>query len=300
MIFEELKKICPYSMQNISLKSLTTFKIGGIAKFVCYPQNLDEMKNLLNFCKVNKLEFSIIGSGSNILADDMGFDGVIICTKKLKNIENLGNGKVKVQSGTLLSELIQFAKNNGLMGLEWAVGIPATIGGAVVMNAGAYGGQISDICESVTILMDNELITLNKSKLFFDYRHSVFTNCKICVIISIVLRFKVSTIDEVTYKIRDNMLKRANTQNVGFASAGSVFKKTSEFAPAYMIEKCGLKGMRVGDAMVSTIHSGYIVNTGKATSGQVLALINKIKKAVKDKFNEELQMEIILLKGENN
>ena len=298
MVYDEIKAICPHSLQDIFLKSLTTFKIGGKAKYVCYPQSIEELKNLIQYCNQNKIQFYVIGAGSNILADDSGFNGVIICTKRLKQIENLGGGKVKAQAGVTLAELLQFTKNNGLSGLEWATSIPATVGGAVVMNAGAFGGQISDICESVTILMDNEIVVLQKSKLFFNYRHSVFTNCKICVIIDVLFSFNISNVEKVTFNIRENMLKRAKTQSVGFASAGSVFKKTDDLAPAFMIEQCGLKGLRVGDAMVSPIHSGYIVNVAKATSEQVLALIDKVKIAVKDKFNKDLQLEIILLKGE--
>ena len=298
MKFEDLKAICPNVLTDISLRSLTTFKIGGIAKFVCYPQNEDELKNIVSYCKKNKTSYFIIGAGSNILADDNGYAGVIICTKKLKGITLLDNGKILAKSGTTLAELVQFTKNQGLSGLEWAVSIPATVGGAVVMNCGAFGGQMADIVESVKILIDDEIVVLDKTKLFFNYRHSVFTNSKFCVIIEVLFQFTPKNIAEVTQNIREIILKRAKAQNVGFASAGSVFKKTTNLAPAYMIEKCGLKSMRVGDAMVSSVHSGYIVNVGKASCQQVLAVIDKIKIAVKEKFGEDLQLELILLKGD--
>ncbi len=298
MELEDLKAICPNVLTNLSLRSLTTFKIGGTARFVCYPQSEEELRNLVKFCEKTKTPRFILGAGSNILADDNGYSGVIICTKKLKGIALLDNGKILAKSGTTLADLVQFTKNQGLSGLEWAISIPATVGGAVVMNCGAFGGQMADIVESVKILIDDEVVVLDKSKLFFNYRHSVFTNSKFCAIIEVLFKFEQKSVEEVTKNIRETMLKRAKAQSVGFASAGSVFKKTGELAPAFMIEKCGFKGMRVGDAMVSSVHSGYIVNVGKASCKQVLALIDKIKIAVKDKYREDLQLELILLKGE--
>ncbi len=296
----EIKKICPSSFANFPLKSLTTFKIGGNADFVVFPQNLDELKSILEYIRANNVNFFVLGGGSNVLADDLGYRGIIICTKKLNQIQKLSRCKIKVQSGVMLSSVVRYCTQNSLHGLEWATGIPATIGGAVFMNAGAYGGEIADVVESVTFIQDNEIVSLDKSKLFFDYRKSLFTNTKNCVIIEIVLKLKKGNIEQITKTVREFTLKRATAQNVGYASAGSVFKRTKSNPPAYLIEQCGLKGARIGDAVVSPVHAGFIVNIGKATANQVRALIQKIQSRVFSKFNVNLECEIIDLRSNDD
>lgn len=300
MTVEELRAVCSSVLEDISFKSLTTFKIGGLAKYVAYPQNFVEFQNLMRFCDEHKLQYFILGAGSNILADDCGFDGVIICTKKLNSISKISPCRVRASCGVSMANLVRFCTEQSLTGLEWAVNIPGTVGGAVVMNAGAFGGEISNVVESVTVIQNGEIVELEKSKLFFDYRHSVFTNKKNCAIIEVVFKLKRATNEQITLNIRKIILERAQTQNVGFPSAGSVFRREKDTIPAKLIEDCGLKGERVGDAMVSPVHSGYIVNTGKATCGQVLALIEKVRKNVFEKYNKILKCEIIHLKGNDS
>lgn len=299
MNIEDLRSVCASVLSDISLKSLTTFKIGGLAKFVVYPQNFTEYKALLHMCKEKCVEYYILGAGSNILADDGGFDGVIICTKKLNNISKNSPCRVRASCGVMLANLVRFCADNGLTGLEWAINIPGTVGGAVVMNAGAFGGEMAKIVESVTILNNGVPQVLENSKLFFNYRHSVFTNKKNYAIMEVVFKLKKEAKDQIALNTRQIICKRTLTQNVGYPSAGSVFRRENDLIPAKLIEECGLKGERVGDAMVSPVHSGYIVNLGKATCGQVLALIEKVKSRVHEKFNATMQCEIIHLKGKN-
>lgn len=300
MNIEELRAICPSVLASISLKSLTTFKIGGLASVVAYPQSFVEFQNLIKFCVDKEIMYYILGAGSNILADDSGFDGVIICTKKLNNIAKISPCRVRASCGVSLAALVRFCTEQGLSGLEWAVNIPGTVGGAVVMNSGAFGGEMSDVVESVSVIEGEKIVLLEKSKLFFDYRHSVFTNRKNCAIIEVVFKLKRAPSEEITLNVRKIILERAQTQNVGFPSAGSVFRRVNDIVPAKLIEDCGLKGERVGDAMVSPVHSGYIVNTGRATCYQVLALIEKVRQSVLVKYKKDLQCEIIYLKGDDS
>ena len=298
-VLTDLKKICTHTFENFSLRSLTTFKIGGIAKYVVYPEQAAQLREVFDYCIEKDLDCFVLGAGSNVLADDNGFDGVIICTKKLNQISKISPCRIRAGAGVLLSSIVRFCAAEGLTGLEWAANIPGTIGGAVVMNAGAFHAQISTVDESVTVYTNGKTEILPKSKLFFDYRHSVFTNSKNCVIMEVVLKLKKGSPEQINANIRQNVLARASTQNVGYASAGSVFKRQGKVIPARLIEECGLKGERIGDAMVSPVHSGYIVNLGKATGSQVTALIEKIKERVFNKFHEQLECEIIFLKGEN-
>ncbi len=295
----EIKKFCPTAFANFPLKSLTTFKIGGNADFVAYPQSITELQDLLKFINKNKIEFFVLGNGSNVLASDKGYNGIIISTKKLTGIEKLSPCRISVLSGTAMSTVVRYACEHGLSGIEWSTGIPGTIGGAVIMNAGAYGGQISNVIESVTFIQNGEIKTLPKSQLFFEYRHSLFTNEKNCVIINAILKLKKDSAEDVALRVRDYTIRRASNQNVGYASAGSVFKRTNSVPPAKLIEDCGLKGLRIGDAIVSPVHSGFIVNLGKATANQVVALIHKIKESVYEKFKIKLECEIIFLRSKD-
>ena len=297
---EQLRAICKSVLENISLRSLTTFKIGGTARFVAYPQDFTELTNLLDYLKRENMPYFILGAGSNVLACDEDYEGIIICTRKLNEIKKISPCRIKVGAGAMMSNIVRFCSELGLTGLEWAVNIPGTIGGAVVMNAGAFGGQISNVVESVTVFSESGTEVLGRAKLFFDYRHSVFTNSKNCVIMEVVLKLKKGSIDTINATITKNILARASTQNVGYASAGSVFRHSTGVVPAKLIEDCGLKGERVGDAMVSPVHSGYIVNLGHATAGQVLALIDKVREKVYTTYKKNLECEIVYLKGESN
>ena len=296
---EQLRAICKSVLENISLRSLTTFKIGGTARFVAYPQDFTELTNLLDYLKRENMPYFILGAGSNVLACDEDYEGIIICTRKLNEIKKISPCRIKVGTGAMMSNIVRFCSELGLTGLEWAVNIPGTIGGAVVMNAGAFGGQISNVIESVTFIQNGEIKTLPKSQLFFEYRHSLFTNEKNCVIINAILKLKKDSAEDVALRVRDYTIRRASNQNVGYASAGSVFKRTNSVPPAKLIEDCGLKGLRIGDAIVSPVHSGFIVNLGKATANQVVALIHKIKESVYEKFKIELECEIIFLRSKD-
>lgn len=296
-LLTQILNICEVE-QNVNLKDKTTFKIGGQVQVFAKPSTRQQLIKLLKFCTLNNIKYVILGAGSNVLCDDKNLNFIVISTLNLKQIFINEKGFVYAQSGVKLSQLATICANSSLSGLEWAVGIPGSIGGAVVMNAGAFGGEISNVVSYVDVWNGGKITRLKKEQLFFDYRHSVFTNSKKYVILGIGFLLKTDMLNEISKRIKFNIEKRRQTQNVGFPNAGSIFKKTTDLAPAFMIENAGLKGLKVGGAEVSKIHSGFIVNTSMATFDDVISLINKVQTSVYNKYNVTLQLEIILLKGD--
>ncbi len=294
-MYNQLIQICPSTLERVSFRSLTTIKIGGPARYVCYPSSVEQFVSLVEFCKRENIASFVLGGGSNILVSDSGFDGVVICTKRMNNISLLSPCRVSLDAGVMMGSMAHFCKLEGLSGAECLCGIPGTIGGAVVMNAGAFGGDIAKILESVTFWENGKIVIQKKSQLFFDYRKSIFTNRQNCAILNVVLRLKKNS----SQHVQENMLRyiklRQDTQNVGMPSAGCVFKRVNRQSAAVLIQNCGLKGMRIGDAMVSNVHAGFIVNMGKATSQQVLSLIDKIEQTVYQQYGVKLERELKII-----
>jgi len=280
---------------NETLKKHTTFLIGGESLFFVYVENAEEIQNLIDTCKDFDLPYFILGNGSNVLADSKGYCGLIISTSKMQNITVKGE-KIIAEAGAKIFQVANIALQNNLTGLEWSVGIPGSIGGATKMNAGAFGGEMSQVIESVEVLTNGEIKNISKQNIFFNYRKTIFTNCKDYVIIRVHLKLHLDEIKKIFTRMESIKAKRISTQNVGYPSAGSVFNNT-EIPPAYMIDRSGLKGLRVGQAMVSSVHSGFIVNVGNASSDDVWSLIKKIRKTIYNEWNENLDLEIIRLGG---
>ena len=290
---KEFCKICPIE-RNKDLSKVTTFKIGGIAPIYAKPRTRQELIQLLSLCKEMNISFVILGAGSNVLINDK-IVYVIISTLNLNKFVITKNGLVLSQAGVRLSQLVQESAEKGFSGLEWAIGIPGSVGGAVVMNAGAFHGQISDSLLFVEYWNGEKVIRVKRNELFFEYRSSIFTNTKNCAIICVAFSLKKDFVPLCRERIREKISARVKTQSVGYPSAGSVFKRAKGLPPAFMIEQCNLKGLRVGGAEVSKIHSGYIVNTGNATFADVLELIDLVRERVFEKYNVYLSLEIILI-----
>jgi len=277
--------------QKVSLKKYSTFKIGGPAKFFAEPKSIADIRELLMFCKKNKEKFFILGNGSNILFSDNGYDGLV-----MKMGKNLASGKS-------LHDVIQTAANNGLGGMEKLDGIPGTLGGAIYMNAGAHGQQISDCIKSVVSVTNyGGIITRTNEECKFSYRSSIFKMFDE-IIVSAEFDF-VSMSKEIINKNRKEVLAwRREKQPLKYPNAGSVFKNPTSNLPltdshlsaGYLIDSCGLKGCRVGDAQVSELHANFIVNRGSATAADVKALMNKIIQEVKKKHGIVLEPEICIL-----
>jgi UDP-N-acetylmuramate dehydrogenase len=272
------------------LKKYNTFKIGGKAKFFAEPKSIAEIKELFLFCRKNNEKFFILGNGSNVLFGDDGFDGLVIKIGK------------HFASGKSLHALIQSAVEQGLGGIEKLDGIPGTVGGAIFMNAGAHGQQISDCIKSViSVTIYGEIVTRTNEDCKFSYRSSVFKMLDE-IILSAEFDF-IPMSKEIINKNRKEVLAwRREKQPLKYPNAGSVFKNptenlslaTSRLSAGYLIDSCGLKGYKVGDAQVSELHANFIVNRGKATAEDVKALIKKIIQSVKETHGVDLETEIMV------
>lgn len=276
--------------ENVSLKTLTTLKVGGISKYVFYPKNVTSLKKALTLFKENNINYKIFGNGSNIIPSDKIYDGVIIKLSSLNNLKT-NDEVIEVEAGYSLMKLAKEVIKLGLSGLEWANGIPGTIGGAVYMNAGAYKQDMSFVLEKITALDENmNIVTLNKDELDFSYRHSrLMEENLICLSATLKLEKKdISLIEEVVNKRKE---KRMETQPLEYPSAGSVFRNPFNDFAGRLVEECNLKGKQIGGAMISLKHANFIINKDNATGKDVLDLINLAKKEVKEKFNIELKQE---------
>lgn len=276
--------------ENVSLKTLTTLKVGGISKYVFYPKDVTSLKKALTLFKENNINYKIFGNGSNIIPSDKIYDGVIIKLSSLNNLK-INDEVIEVEAGYSLMKLAKEVIKLGLSGLEWANGIPGTIGGAVYMNAGAYKQDMSFVLEKITALDENmNIVTLNKDELDFSYRHSrLMEENLICLSATLKLEKKdISLIEEVVNKRKE---KRMETQSLEYPSAGSVFRNPFNDFAGRLVEECNLKGKQIGGAMISLKHANFIINKDNATGKDVLDLINLAKKEVKEKFNIELKQE---------
>jgi len=281
---------------NESMKKHTTFGIGGNVACYAYPKSKLELCKLLSYCKKNNIEVFFTGSGSNVLVSDDGFDGVVISLQKtFKSLEIYDNGVINVESGVMLGNMVKNAIKNNIKGLESLIGVPGTVGGALIMNAGAYGSEISNyFIKAKTITMQGEIKNYSKSDIVFSYRNSSFPKNEILIWSS----FQCKKGDIINIKERKQLAsqKRKNNQPLKFRSAGSIFKNPdSELAAGQLIDKAGLKGLRSGDAEISKKHANFILNLDNALAKDVIILIRKIRKEVATQYDIKLELEIKLL-----
>ena len=280
--------------KNISLSNFTTWRIGGPAEWIAEPKNFNEIKSLINWISNKKISCNIIGAGSNLLINDKGIKGLSLCMRQLKGIHiDKTTGKIEVLGGETLPSLARKAAAFGLHGMEWAVGIPGTIGGAIVMNAGAQGHCISDCLESITALsLSGDYRILKAADLDFGYRYSLLQKEKL-IVISARLKLETghgkSKIRQITNEIFHHRLK---TQPYKEQSCGSVFRNPEPLKAAKLIEELGLKGFRHGGAEISKVHSNFIINANKASSADVQELIRYIQKKVLDTYGILLETEV--------
>ena len=281
---------------NASMKSRTTFKIGGDAALYIEVTTVNQLSELIRFLGESDTEYIVIGKGSNILVNDNGLDKVVIhLGGAFSNVERLDDNTLYCGAGLSLAGLCREAENNSLSGLEFAWGIPGSVGGAVFMNAGAYGGEMKNVVYFVRHIDRNGVIgTIKASDLNFGYRHSVYKENGY-TIIGVTLKLTLDNRTEIRNRMDDYMSRRKDKQPLEFPSAGSVFRRPEgEFAGA-LIEQCGLKGASIGGAQVSPKHAGFIVNIGSATAEDVKNLIKKIQDTVKKNTGYDLEREVIFI-----
>lgn len=283
-------------LQNESMKKHTSFKIGGNADFFVKAKSIEEVQYVLETCKNNDIPLTVVGNGSNLLVKDNGIRGVVlkVCIDDI-DIEKKDETEaiITVGAGVALGKLAQILLQNSISGFEFAAGIPGTIGGAVRMNAGAYGSEFKDIVIKTKYMNDDgKIFELSKDEQKFEYRKSIFKDRNYIILETKLLLKNVPDSSVIKEKMDELKASRLEKQPLEFPSAGSTFKRGNDFITAKLIDECGLKGHRIGGAEVSTKHAGFVINTGDATAKDVLTLVEIIKKEVLNKFEKNIELEI--------
>ncbi len=274
----------------------TTFKIGGNADTYVKVTSASKLSTILKECRDSDVDYMIIGNGSNLLASDDGYHGVVIrLDGEFRKISMVDEDTVYCGAGATLAALCKFALNNGLSGLEFAWGIPGTVGGAVFMNAGAYGGEMKDVVYSVNHMTpQGDTGRIEKDGLNFGYRNSVYRTNN-AIITGVTLKLKKANPDDIRAQMDDYLGRRSSKQPLDYPSAGSVFKRPEGAFAGALIEQCGLKGHSHGGAQVSEKHAGFIINKNNATANDVKSLIREVQTKVYDETGYDLKCELIIL-----
>ena len=279
---------------SLPLSSKSSFRIGGAADLAVFPKTATELKYIVAHLKDRELPYIVVGKGSNILFEDDGYHGCVIFTDKMSRITVDGN-RITAGAGASVTALATTAKNASLTGLEFSYGIPGSVGGAVVMNAGAYGGEMSGVFESCEIFDTEklELCVFSAAQMDYSYRHSIFTENKNLICLSATFALKEGNKEEIEAVMRDLMGRRISKQPLDYPSAGSVFKRPApDIFVGKLIEDSGLKGYTIGGAQVSEKHAGFIINVGGATARDVLDLVEHIRTVIRKNYGVELECEV--------
>ena len=280
---------------NEPMSKHTTFRIGGPARYFVMPMNVEELSQVIASCRAYGTPFFVLGHGSNILVGDKGIEGVVIQLYKNFDKYSIKGNIVKAQAGAMLNKLGQDIKDAGLTGFEFASGIPGTLGGAVMMNAGAYGGEMKDIVKSVSLMdYDGNLVEKTGKEMDFSYRHSIIED-ENYIVLGATLELEKGDIQTISDKMMELAVARKTKQPLEFPSAGSTFKRPEGYFAGKLIMDAGLAGYSVGDACVSEKHCGFVINKGNASAEDVLNLIEDVKNSVYEKFGVELSPEVRLV-----
>lgn len=280
--------------ENVDLKKLNTYHIGGSAKYLTKPNDLEELMNVLNELNNKNIKYYILGGGSNVLLPDEDFDGAIIKLDKL-NTFLIKNQFVFACAGLSLNEFVKKTLDNGYINFANLYGIPGLLGGAIIGNAGANGTEIFDDLKAVLILKNNLVTLINKTNIKYEYRNTEFKNSNI-IIIGAIFKLEKGDTKKAWDNIKENLEKRKNSQPLEYPSAGSVFKNPNGLSAGKLIDECNLKNISVGGAKVSNKHANFIINENNATSKDIKDLINKVKEEVKNQKNIDLELEQIIVK----
>ena len=301
MDHSSLEKLCrdigaQYSL-NEPLAPYTSMKIGGACDILVHAGSEYVVREVVSLCKNDNIPYFVLGKGSNVLVSDNGYHGcVILVGKDMSEIRvDIEKNTISAATGASLKSVCMAALENGLTGLEFAYGIPGSVGGALYMNAGAYGGEMKDIVKSCRYVDENgEYQEMNADEMELSYRHSFFTGKK-CIIISVTMELKKGDKSEIKARMDELMQRRRDKQPLEYPSCGSTFKRPEGYFAAALIEECGLKGFTIGGAQVSEKHSGFVINRGGASFEDVMALVDHIKSVVREKKGVELECEMLIL-----
>ena len=292
-VIELIKKddICKI-YENVSISKYTTYRVGGICRVMAYPTDVSELIKLLKLLKSRNIKYKILGNGSNLLFSDKEYDGFLIKLNSFDTLTFLGNNKVKVGAGYSLIKLSLMAAKKGLTGLEFASGIPGTVGGAVFMNAGAYKSDIGYVVETVKVLTPNlEIINLENKEMNFHYRSSFLQTHRDYICLEVILKLNVGKREAIEDVIRERRERRVASQPLEYPSAGSVFRNPEGGFAGQLIEESGLKGMTKGGAMISDKHANFVINYKDATSSDIKYLIDLAHDTVLEKYNVDMKIE---------
>lgn len=277
------------------MKNHTTFRAGGCARYLVEPQSVEQLKKVMELCREEQIPHYIVGNGSNLLVSDTGYDGVIIHLFKNMDQVRVEDTRMYLQAGVLLVRAANAARRAGLTGLEFASGIPGTIGGAMVMNAGAYGGEMKDVVREVTVLTeDGEIVRYTGAEMEFGYRRSRITGDE-SIVLEAVLELEKGDPEQIAARMEELKEQRLLKQPLEYASAGSTFKRPQGYFAGKLIQDAGLRGFRIGDAQVSEKHCGFVINRGNATASQIAELIREVQKRVLENSGVVLETEVKFL-----
>jgi UDP-N-acetylmuramate dehydrogenase len=295
----ELNRICQElnctCSMNCFLKNYTTFKIGGECRVLINVSSSTAASELVKYLRRNNIKYNIIGRGSNILAADEGYDGVILHFGNMISDVEIKENTVIAGAGASLAEVCKKAQQAGLSGMENLYGIPGSVGGGLYMNAGAYGSEMKDVVVSAEYIDENgKICSISAGDMELSYRHSIFSE-RNCIITSVVFELTKGNSDDIKEAMAECMKKRVSKQPLEYPSAGSTFKRPEGSYASLLIEQCGLKGMTVGGAQVSEKHSGFVINKGGATCNDVLELCRMVKEIVQEKTGYILELEPIII-----
>lgn len=290
---ETLKQFGEFQ-QNVSLATLTTLKIGGDAQALLYPNDVISLVFALDYCHQENIDTKVLGHGSNILASDQDYEGLIIkLTRNLNDVYFIDEEMI-VGAGTSLVLLSNLAMKKSLSGLEWAAGIPATLGGAIFMNAGAYKCSMQDVVVEVLVYKNHQLVWMSNEECEFAYRQSIFQKNPDWIICGAKLKGKYDDMETIVEVMNRRKQQRLSTQPLDKASCGSTFRNPGDKSSWQLIEECGLRGYGIGGAQVSNKHANFLINTGHAQAVDMVKLIELVRSSVKDKFKVDLQLEVEL------
>lgn len=297
-VLEALQGFVP--AENIHLQepmsAHTSFRVGGPADCLIEMENEEQIKKVQHYLGLIEMSYVVIGNGSNLLVSDNGYKGIVLQIGRKMNCITVEGNRITAQAGALLSQVARAALENGLTGLEFAAGIPGTVGGGVVMNAGAYGGEMSQVVTSVTVAnRDGETLELENDTMEFGYRYSTIKNQPFTVT-EVLLELQPGNQQEISSKMEELARRRREKQPLEYPSAGSTFKRPEGQFAGELIMKAGMRGYQIGGARVSDKHCGFVINTGNATAADILDVMGEVQIRVKDIFNIDLEPEIMILK----
>lgn len=296
-MYTNLNRIIPEDRLRFQepLSMHTTFKVGGPADVMAFPESVSEIQQLVQYCRNQQIPYFILGMGSNLLVRDKGYRGLVIKLGNSLRGLYISGEEILAEAGIRLSELSKKAALNSLSGLEFAEGIPGSLGGAVVMNAGAYNGEISQVLAAVSAIdSEGNLTTFQPDQMEFSYRSSIFQRNGL-VVVSALIRLSAGKREEIETRMREFARQRREKQPLEMPSAGSTFKRPKGIFVGPLLDQMGLKGFRIGDAQVSSKHAGFIVNLGQATAQDIIDLIQHIQNRAMSEYNVHLEPEVRII-----